>query len=127
MNLSISSGEACDDKVESCANVEFDFMTNDESFSRGVEEIIAESCEVSAQSVQSIQPVVPVKKLEVGAGALIEQEIYVDPKNMDYWETSPVGMVYINYCDKETLKQILQKGRREEKSNGFMEGLKVGS
>ncbi len=76
---------------------------------------------------ESVEPVTPVKKLEVGAGAMISQKIYVDTKEMDHWEEKPVGMIYINYCDKETLKNILAKGRRKEKKEGFMEGLKVGS
>lgn len=72
-------------------------------------------------------PAVPVKKLEVGAGALIDQKIYSDTKDMDYWNEKPAGMIYINYCDAETLKNILAKGRRKEKVEGFMDGLKVGS
>lgn len=78
-------------------------------------------------SPADVVPVVPTKKLEVGAGALINQKIYSDTKDMDYWDEKPAGMIYINYCDAETLKNILAKGRRKEKAEGFMDGLKVGS
>jgi len=83
-----------------------------------VEEVVAD---------ESVEPVIPVKKLEVGAGAMINQKIYVDTKEMDHWEDKPAGMIYMNYCDKEILKNILAKGRRKEKKEGFMEEIKVGS
>jgi hypothetical protein len=70
--------------------------------------------------------VVPVKKLEIGAGAIIEQAIYDDPKEISYWEDKPAGMIYINYCDAETLKKILDGGRRADKKDGFMKDIKVG-
>ena len=73
-----------------------------------------------------VAPVTPVKKLEIGAGALIEQSIYDDPKMMDYWEKEPAGMIYINYCDEETKKKILDGGRRADEKDGFMKNLKVG-
>ena len=69
----------------------------------------------------------PVKKLEIGAGALINQKVYRDPKDMDYWEDKPAGMMYINYCDMETCRNIIEAGEIKKKSEGFMDGLKVGS
>jgi len=66
------------------------------------------------------------KKLEIGAGALIEQRVYDDPKLMEYWEEKPAGMIYINYCDEITLKKILDQGRRADEKDGFMKGIKVG-
>lgn len=69
-----------------------------------------------------------VKKLEVGAGALVNQRIYDDPKNLkEYWEEKPAGMIYLNYCDEETLKSILDCGRKGTKKDGFMKNIKVGS
>jgi hypothetical protein len=75
---------------------------------------------------QSVQPVVPVKKLEIGAGALIKQRVYDDPKMMDYWEQKPAGMIYINYCDEETKKMIIDGGRRADEKDGFLKDVKVG-
>ena len=76
---------------------------------------------------ESIETVTPVKKLEVGAGALVSQRIYDDPKNLKkYWEETPAGMIYINYCDEETLKKILDGGKKATKKDGFMDGVQVG-
>jgi hypothetical protein len=71
-------------------------------------------------------PVTPVKKLEIGAGALIKQRVYDDPKMMSYWEEEPAGMIYINYCDEATKKKIIDGGRRADVKDGFMNGIKVG-
>ncbi len=76
---------------------------------------------------QAVKTVRPVKKLEIGAGALIKQKVYRDTRGMDFWEEEPAGMMYINYCDMETLNQILEAGEIKKKSEGFMDGLTVGS
>ena len=76
---------------------------------------------------QPVETVVPVKKLEVGAGALVSQRVYDDPKNLKkYWEEKPAGMIYVNYCDPETLKKILDGGKKATKKDGFMDGVQVG-
>lgn len=77
-------------------------------------------------SKKSVKPITPVKKLEIGAGALIKQRVFDDPKMMDYWESEPAGMIYINYCDEETQKKILDAGKRADKKDGFMKDIKVG-
>ena len=74
----------------------------------------------------AIDPVVPVKKLEIGAGALIKQRVYDDPKIIDYWEKEPAGMIYINYCDEVTKKKILDGGKRADEKDGFLKDIKVG-
>lgn len=68
----------------------------------------------------------PVKNFEVGAGALINQRVYDDPKVMDYWEKKPSGMILLNYCDQGKLKEIINAGRRADEKEGFMKGLQVG-
>lgn len=75
-------------------------------------------------SVEEISHKKSTKKLEIGAGSLIKQQIYEDDKKIDYWEKKPYGMIYINYCDKITFDNIIKVGKREEKKNGFMENLK---
>lgn len=67
-----------------------------------------------------------VKKFEIGAGALIGQRVYDDPKMMSYWESEPAGMIYINYCDEVTKKKILDGGRRADEKDGFLQNIKVG-
>lgn len=83
--------------------------------------------EVSPFEEYTVGPITPVKQLEIGAGALIDQLVYDDPESIDYWKETPEGLIYINYCDPETLKKILDAGKRQEKANGFMAGLNVGA
>ena len=45
---------------------------------------------------------------------------------IDYWESKPAGMIYINYCDEETQKKIIDAGRRADVKDGFMKDIKVG-
>ena len=70
-----------------------------------------------------IEEVTPVTKLDVAAGALIKQRIHEDPKDIDYWEGKPFGMIYINYCDLETAEKIISQGKRQEKKNGFLQDI----
>lgn len=87
----------------------------------------SKNTKVSNKSKKSIQTVKPVKKLEIGAGALINQKVYRDTREIEYWEDKPASMLYINYCDIETLSKILEAGEIQKKSEGFMDGLVVGS
>jgi len=66
-----------------------------------------------------------LKKLEIGAGAKIQQEIYRDSENLDYWQDEPAGMIYINYCDVDSAQRIIAAGKREEAPEGFLSGLKL--
>ena len=75
---------------------------------------------------EAAEPVTPVKNLEVGAGALVNQMIYDDPKSIEYWDDHPIGTIYFNYCDEKTLKKILDAGKRADKKDGFMNGIQVG-
>jgi hypothetical protein len=67
------------------------------------------------------------KKMEVAAGAAIEQEIGVDPKDVNDWEAEPIGMLYINYTSEEEISRILKAGRREEKVAGPLDSIKIGN
>ena len=67
------------------------------------------------------------KKLEVGAGAKIAQDIGIDPNSMDFWQSEPTGMIYINYVGQEQADMIISAGKREEAKEGFMEELTVGN
>lgn len=93
-----------------------------------VDELIGEAAaEVASEERLTHQEVKPVKNLEIGAGALIDQQVYADTQSIDYWQPEPTGMVYINYCDEQTAKKIFEAGKIAEKAEGFMEGLVVGS
>ncbi len=73
-----------------------------------------------------VEQVEPTKTLEIGAGALIDQEVHPDPESVDFWQEEPVGFVYVNYVDEETASNIIEAGKRPEKADGFMENLQVG-
>jgi hypothetical protein len=76
--------------------------------------------QVRDRSSKSIQ-----KKLEIGAGGLIAQQIHVDPKDINYWEDTPAGFIYLNYVSQEECQQILNTGKREEKKEGAFDGLQL--
>ena len=85
---------------------------------------------ISGQSVMRSAPVEPVvqkKMLEIGAGARIQQEIGVDPNPIDFWQAEPIGLIYCNYVDEETMQQIIAAGRREDREESALNGLKVGN
>jgi hypothetical protein len=66
-------------------------------------------------------------KVEIGAGAKIEQELGIDPNNIDFWQEEPIGMIYVNYVTPDTCQQILNVGKRQDKQNGFLENLRTGN
>ncbi|MCD6435688.1 MAG: hypothetical protein J7L15_04810 [Clostridiales bacterium] len=72
-----------------------------------------------------IESVETVTKLEVGAGALINQKVYEDTQSLDYWQDEPFGMIYLNYCDEETLAKILKAGIRKENTEGFLYNVEI--
>lgn len=86
--------------------------------------------EVSARkgpSGQSAGPIrqVTVKKLEVGQGAKIEQRIYDDPNDLDFWRKEPEAIIYLNYCSEEEARAIIEAGEDdlEGKAEGFLDGI----
>jgi len=111
--------DAVDDQTINCCLNPVDDLTMGAS-------VDIESFGTEIDECTSVEEVTPVKKLEVGAGALVNQMIYDDPKAIDYWEEKPAGMIYINYCDEETFDKILKAGKRANKKDGFMQGIKVG-
>lgn len=72
---------------------------------------------------------VMTKKLEIAAGAKINQKIHADPESLDFWQEKPAGFLYINYCTVEQANAILAKGKKDltKGGEGFLAGLKVGN
>jgi hypothetical protein len=68
-----------------------------------------------------------VKRLEVGAGARIEQEVGVDPEDIDFWREEPEAMIYVNYVSPQLCEQIISSGKRQDKKDGFLSNVKVGN
>jgi hypothetical protein len=69
-----------------------------------------------------------VKTLDIAAGAKIDQKVYLDPNDLDFWQEKPAGMLYINYTPTEQAIAILKKGKKDltKGGEGFLAGLKTG-
>jgi len=67
------------------------------------------------------------KRQEIGGGARIQQEIGVDPENLDFWREEPEALIYVNYVQPTICEQILASGKRKDAQDGFLEGLKIGN
>jgi hypothetical protein len=80
-----------------------------------------------AESSAAIEEVKVTKSYEVGAGVSIDQQVHSDTEPMNFWEEQPVGMIYVNYADGETVKRILAAGKRQEKKEGFLNAIPVGN
>jgi len=82
---------------------------------------------LSTAPMRPIEKVVEKTKLEVGAGARINQDIGIDPNPIDFWQEEPAGMIYVNFTDPDTLKQILDAGKRQDAIDGALNEMKVGN
>ena len=71
------------------------------------------------------------KDVSVGGGAEIKQDIQVDKNPLDSWSEKPDGLIRLYFVFSEQLEQIIEKGGvknplKEEKKQGFMDGVEVG-
>lgn len=73
---------------------------------------------------------VEVQKLEIGAGAKIQQELcYLDPNDPSFYKDEPEGLIYINYCSQSDFDKIISAGKADytKGGEGFLSGLKTGN
>jgi len=72
---------------------------------------------------------VQTKKLEVGAGAKINQSVYDDPQDLDFWNDNPESIICINYCDEVDARKIINKGEIsiDGHEEGFLQNIPVGN
>jgi hypothetical protein len=66
----------------------------------------------------------PEEKLEIAAGAQIQQTLYRDHEPLDFWQTEAAGVVIVNYAPQSVVDRILQAGAKPKE--GFLGALKVG-
>lgn len=66
-------------------------------------------------------------KMEVAAGARVRQNVYPDPKDLSYWETTPAGLLVLNYCFEDEALQIITSSSGSRQSDGALSGLRVGN
>jgi len=72
---------------------------------------------------------VKTKKLEVGAGANIDQQVYDDNEKIDFWRSEPEARICVNYVLEEDAVKIIEQGRRilEGHKEGFLQNVPVGN
>jgi len=139
-NVSLTKGADFTHQVLGRSNLSAvpDFCRSDDSITiqcNAVNDVI-DSCSIDIGAITNsvycdttptsaiFQPVeITQKKLEIAAGAKIEQEIAADPNDLDYWEEEAAGFIYINYCDLDTADKILAVGKHEELKEGFLANL----
>lgn len=72
---------------------------------------------------------VNVAKVEVGAGANIDQQVHDDPEPLEFWRKEPESLILINYCLEKDATKIIRAGKisLEGHKESFLEGLPVGN
>lgn len=72
---------------------------------------------------------VTVEKMEVGAGARVRQYIYDDPNDLSFWQTTPEGILVINYCSEIEAEKILEGGTVDVEGSpeGFLQKVEKGN
>jgi hypothetical protein len=85
-------------------------------------ESASEGEEFTSGGVEQLQ-----KKVEIAGGSALNQDVGVDPKDIDYWCSEPAGLIYVNTVFGDELERILSGRKREEKEKGSLNGLRVGN
>lgn len=69
------------------------------------------------------------RSVEVGAGALVQQDIQADDKRLDYWQQEPTALIRIYYCGEDDFADITGTygGRSSGGGEGFLGGTPVGN
>ena len=75
--------------------------------------------------LSAVRSVQVSKKLEVGQGAKIIQQVYDDPNTIDFWRKEPESILYINYCLEVDAEKIIAAGKIDHagKADGFLAGI----
>lgn len=122
--LSSSGHYGSEPAVRSCSFDTEQLTSSIMGASAGADEVELMACDVEPG------PITDVKKLEIGAGARIQQELsYFDPSEPSFYQDTPIGMIYLNYVDVKDFERIIKAGKRDltKKGEGFMAGLVAGN
>lgn len=65
-------------------------------------------------------------KLEVAAGALINQFVYDDPHDLVFWNRTPVGIIMLNYVSEDMIAEIVTAAGMGH-NEGPLKGVPVGN
>lgn len=66
------------------------------------------------------------KSIEIGAGARIKQRVDADPKDLSYWNPSPVAVVTLYYVGKDDLSACVASSRPSQ-GEGFLKDIPHGN
>lgn len=80
---------------------------------------------IATSSIQEVK----TKKVEVGAGANVDQFIYDDPEPLDFWRNEPESIICINYALEADCQKIIESGKisLEGHKDGFLKEVPVGN
>lgn len=72
---------------------------------------------------------VQVKNLEVGAGEKIDQCVFDDPNDLDFYRKDPEAVIVINYCPEEDARKIIAAGKKDivGSKEGFLQSIPTGN
>lgn len=78
---------------------------------------------------RSIKQVDVTEKLEIGAGARIDQSVFDDPESLDFWREEPEAILCINYAMEKDVNKILEQGKIDLNGSkeGFLQDMPVGN
>ncbi len=70
-----------------------------------------------------------VKQLEIAAGARIDQQVYDDPNDLEFWQKEPEGLIVINYCTQSEAMKIIRAGKVDVSGSkeGFLQNVPKGN
>ena len=83
--------------------------------------------QITEKQIDQGQPV--AVKLEVGAGAVINQKVFDDPNDLDFWREKPEAVAVINYSDEIQVRGILARGKADVTGSkeGFLDKVPKGN
>ena len=91
----------------------------------------ASNAVASAGQIMSapVRKLTEVKQLEVAAGARIDQRIWDDPSDLEFWQKEPEGLIVINYCTEEEAEAIIAAGKVDVSGSqeGYLQKIPTGN
>ena len=89
------------------------------------DEPVAASFMAAAAPMRSVN----VKKLEIAAGARIDQRVYDDPNTLEAYNAEPEGLIIVNYCSEAEADAIIAAGKTDLSGSkeGFLKNVPTGN
>ena len=92
------------------------------------EPVAANFMEVASAAPVAMRSVA-VKKMEIAAGARIDQQVYPDPLSLDAYQAEPEGIIVINYASEQDCDRIIAAGKVDLSGSkeGFLKNVPTGN